>query len=93
MVIFNCVRSNNLQNIKQRLGFLIDYRRLNVAITRPKHFLFLVGNSETLIHSATWRSLIEACKDSGGYYLIDDASKDLKYSSIEKSINARQQNK
>ena len=50
IIIFNCVRSNSLENapLAARLGFLTDLRRLNVAITRPKHFLFIVGNSETL---------------------------------------------
>jgi superfamily I DNA and/or RNA helicase len=33
---------------------LTDLRRLNVAITRPKHFLFIVGNSNTLSLSKTW---------------------------------------
>jgi superfamily I DNA and/or RNA helicase len=78
MVIFNCVRSNNFQGstLTQRLGFLTDLRRLNVAITRPKHFLFLVGNSKTLGHSDVWRAMIESCKESDGYFLIKERSED-----------------
>jgi regulator of nonsense transcripts 1 len=30
------------------MGFLRDTRRLNVAITRPRHFLWIVGNSNCL---------------------------------------------
>jgi ATP-dependent RNA/DNA helicase IGHMBP2 len=48
IVIFNCVRSNALSTLQGSLGFLTDNRRLNVAITRPRHFLYLIGNSRTL---------------------------------------------
>lgn len=48
IVIFNCVRANKLNTLQGSLGFLTDKRRLNVAITRPKHFLFMIGNAKTL---------------------------------------------
>jgi len=41
------------------MGFLRDIRRLNVAITRPRHFLWIVGNSVCLNQNPTWKSLIE----------------------------------
>lgn len=44
VIIFNCVRSNYEGMLQKSLGFLLDERRLNVAITRPKHFLIIVGN-------------------------------------------------
>jgi senataxin len=48
IIIINCVRSNKVQEVKASLGFLTDYRRMNVAITRARHFLFVIGNGETL---------------------------------------------
>jgi senataxin len=36
------------------LGFLADARRINVAITRAKHYLFVVGNSNTLEKGKIW---------------------------------------
>ncbi len=45
IIIFNCVRSNTSASLQASLGFLNDERRLNVAITRPKHFLIILGNS------------------------------------------------
>ena len=62
IVIFNCVRSNKLSTMQGSLGFLTDVRRLNVAITRPRHFLFYIGNSETLISHTIWRDMIKDCK-------------------------------
>lgn len=45
------------------IGFLNDSRRLNVAITRAKCSLFLLGKSSTLLQNQLWRSLIEDAKD------------------------------
>ena len=64
MIIFNCVRSNCHLNIQSSLGFLMDERRLNVAITRPRHFLIVVGNTSTLVKSDTWRNLVNTCRDN-----------------------------
>lgn len=62
IIIFNCVRSNRLQTLQGSLGFLTDTRRLNVAITRPRHFLLVVGNSDTLKKSDYWHKLVKDCK-------------------------------
>jgi len=45
------------------IGFLNDSRRLNVAITRAKCSLFLLGKSSTLVQNQLWRSLIEDAKN------------------------------
>ncbi|KAG4306132.1 hypothetical protein PORY_000120 [Pneumocystis oryctolagi] len=44
VVIFSLVRSND----KGEIGFLEDKRRLNVAITRPKRHLCIIGDSQTI---------------------------------------------
>jgi len=58
IIVFNCVRSNDIASMTGSLGFLLDERRLNVAITRPKHFLFVVGNSKTLSRAEVWRNMV-----------------------------------
>ena len=36
---------------------------MNVAITRAKHCLFAVGNSQTLNKDKNWKDFITYCKD------------------------------
>lgn len=77
IIVFNCVRSNPIKSIVGSLGFLTDLRRLNVAITRPKHFLFIVGNSKTLTKCEIFREMIKEYQASpGGYFAVDLKSYD-----------------
>jgi superfamily I DNA and/or RNA helicase len=57
--------------IEKSLGFLLDERRLNVAITRPKYFLMIVGNSQTLKKSDIWDNLINYCRMQGKYIKVE----------------------
>jgi ATP-dependent exoDNAse (exonuclease V) beta subunit len=41
-----------------------DCRRLNVALTRARHSLWIVLNSKTFTANATWLSLITHCKEA-----------------------------
>lgn len=55
IIIISTVRSNDYGNI----GFLSDLRRLNVAITRAKRKLIIIGNKDTLKANPTYERLIE----------------------------------
>jgi len=57
-MIISTVRSNKRGN----LGFLTDWRRLNVAITRPRDSLVIIGNPNTLQHSPLFRNLLRMIK-------------------------------
>jgi len=59
IIIISTVRSNENENI----GFLRDLRRLNVAITRAKRKLIIVGNINTLKTNPTYARLIKFCED------------------------------
>ncbi|KAK6181631.1 hypothetical protein SNE40_009452 [Patella caerulea] len=56
VIILNCVRS---QSASGGIGFLADRRRMNVAITRAKSALYILGNLNSLKKSGDWRLLIE----------------------------------
>ncbi|CAE8606183.1 unnamed protein product, partial [Polarella glacialis] len=59
VIIFSAVRANSRRSI----GFLEDTRRLNVALSRAKLFLWIFGHVPTLAHSkggegaAAWQAL------------------------------------
>jgi predicted DNA helicase len=65
IVILSTVRAHS--ELSGSVGFLSDVRRLNVAITRARKCLFIVGNAQTLQQNSVWRELIEDTKKRGCY--------------------------
>ncbi|MFZ5438667.1 MAG: AAA domain-containing protein [Myxococcota bacterium] len=63
VIIVSLVRSN----AEQQLGFLEDLRRLNVAITRPRRHLFVVGDSATLSGHPFYSRWLEFTQTVNGY--------------------------
>lgn len=63
VVVISFVRSND----RGDLGFLEDLRRLNVAITRAKRKLVMVGDSKTLSSNPTYARLVGYVRGEGGY--------------------------
>ena len=54
VILFSAVRSNR----KGKLGFMTDYRRLNVAFTRARRAFIVVGSRSTLQKNSHWRLVI-----------------------------------
>ncbi|GIL53421.1 hypothetical protein Vafri_9010 [Volvox africanus] len=54
VVIFSTVRAGGTSS----LGFLTDVRRMNVALTRARRCLWIVGHAETLASSPPWLMLL-----------------------------------
>ncbi|KAI8927318.1 P-loop containing nucleoside triphosphate hydrolase protein [Entophlyctis helioformis] len=72
VIIISTVRSNpdNLAfDTRFALGFVADPKRFNVAITRAKSLLLIVGNANILLRDPSWRAWItfayerSACKN------------------------------
>ena len=61
VVIFSAVRSNS----SGRVGFLSDSRRLNVALTRAKRGLVVVGDAATLRSDRVWSAWLVWAKKHG----------------------------
>lgn len=59
VIVFSCVRAS----ARGGIGFLKDIRRLNVAITRARFCLFVVGHVETLKRDETWAALVRSASD------------------------------
>ncbi|KAM9369400.1 LOW QUALITY PROTEIN: helicase MOV-10 [Phaethornis superciliosus] len=49
------------------LGFLKDPKRFNVAITRAKALLIVVGNPAVLSKDQHWQRFLRYCREEGGY--------------------------
>jgi superfamily I DNA and/or RNA helicase len=63
VVIVSLVRSNDSGEI----GFLRDYRRTNVAMTRAKEKLYLVGDSATIGRDPFYQAMITYVEEKGQY--------------------------
>lgn len=60
IVIFSAVRAAGSHGI----GFLSDVRRMNVALTRAKHFLFILARCKSIVVNPYWRDLVEHARES-----------------------------
>jgi ATP-dependent RNA/DNA helicase IGHMBP2 len=62
-IILSLVRSNT----DNEIGFLKDYRRTNVALTRAKQKLFVIGDSATIGADNFYQSFLSYIEANGNY--------------------------
>ena len=62
-VYISLVRSNE----KGEIGFLKDYRRMNVAMTRARKKLIIIGDSATIGQDEFYGGLLDFCEQNGFY--------------------------
>ncbi|KAJ3709114.1 hypothetical protein LUZ61_012819 [Rhynchospora tenuis] len=79
VILMSTVRSNRDGTI----GFMSDNRRINVALTRAKHCLWIIGNEWTLTNSnSVWKELVLDAKKRGCFFNGSDDK------SLEEMINS-----
>lgn len=66
VIIISLVRSNS----KSSIGFLKDYRRMNVALTRAKKKLVVIGDSATIGNDIFYKSFIDFTEKNGFYHSV-----------------------
>jgi ATP-dependent RNA/DNA helicase IGHMBP2 len=65
-ILLSLVRSNDDGDI----GFLKDYRRMNVAITRAKEQLYIIGDSATMGADPFYNLLLTYIEQNGAYKTV-----------------------
>lgn len=74
VVILSVVRSSPTllkTDIRHALGFIASPKRLNVALTRARALLIILGNPHLLARDPRWREVLEYCVKRGGYIGCD----------------------
>ncbi|XP_022081525.1 putative helicase MOV-10 isoform X2 [Acanthaster planci] len=71
VIIVSTVRSTKPEHIQMdidyKLGFVKNPKRLNVAVTRAKALLILVGNPFMLRKDTNWNMFLEYCLENSAY--------------------------
>lgn len=67
-IVISLVRSNT----NGEVGFLADTRRTNVALTRARRKLIVIGDSSTLANHPFYRRLLDHFEREGAYGTVWD---------------------
>lgn len=73
IIVLSTVRSQTfIHNGKQHLGFLSNPKRFNVALTRAKDLLIIVGNPSILCEDEYWNTLCKYCERNNAYVTVNE---------------------
>lgn len=70
VIIISTVRSSKEyieSDVKHNLGFLVNPKRFNVAITRPQALLIVIGNPYVLSQDSHWAALLRYAVRNNAY--------------------------
>ncbi|XP_076632945.1 putative RNA helicase armitage [Colletes latitarsis] len=86
VIIISAVRSSNnfvSEDIKHALGFIACPRRLNVAITRARALIIILGNPRLLAQDPYWRNVLIYCINQDSYTGCSFVFSDIEDSLVE----------
>ncbi|KAF3337672.1 putative helicase MAGATAMA 3-like protein [Carex littledalei] len=66
VVLFSCVRANEGKGI----GFVSDFRRMNVGITRARSSVLVVGSAKTLKQDEHWSNLVKSAEERNNLFEV-----------------------
>lgn len=75
VIIISCVRASDEEGV----GFLADYRRLNVALTRARFALYVIGHAPTLKQNDIWRSFLLHTERNHANIALSTSHTDLRH--------------
>ncbi|CAI5466534.1 unnamed protein product [Closterium sp. Yama58-4] len=68
VIIFSCVRAGRGKG--KSIGFLSDYRRMNVGITRARSSMLVVANAAALMVDEHWGNLVKHARSTNRYLKV-----------------------
>ncbi|XP_014758454.1 uncharacterized protein LOC100835663 isoform X3 [Brachypodium distachyon] len=77
ILVLSTVRASNSSGDRHHagearsIGFVADVRRMNVALTRARFSLWIVGNARTLQTNSHWASLVQNAKERNMFISVE----------------------
>lgn len=93
ILILSTVRSSDTSSASTRMnsssiGFVADVRRMNVALTRAKLSLWILGNAKTLRRNSDWAALIKDAEERNLLISVGRPYKSMFDMILDKSSNS-----
>ncbi|GMI64866.1 hypothetical protein like AT4G30100 [Hibiscus trionum] len=82
VIIMSCVRASG-----HGVGFVADIRRMNVALTRARRALWIMGNASALVQSDDWAALIADAKTRNCFMDMDSLPKEFPKDLLSKDFS------